>query len=456
MRVSGKNLAYQVQKRANIKPECALVLGGGISGATVSKRLSEAGWEVHLAEKEATIGGRVVEMGCKATDVCLRCNVCMANELLRAVAASPDIHVHTRTELIKLESGAEGCRYTAILKQEPTFVDRNKCVGCQVCVGVCPEKCIVKPKITIPPGVPVIDYSLCRRNLGKECSVCEQTCPTKAIDMGQKISESKMEVDSVVIATGYEPYDPAVNASYGYGEAENIITGIEAERQLAEGTKIARPSDGLPANRVAFVQCVGSRSEEIHRRPEDTDYCSAVCCAYALRTAQLLKYQSEDVDVTVFYMDIQSFGKGFNEFYEKCQDNMTFIRSRPYEIRQGQDGAVRVIFTPQFLAGQTEAQVCEQEFDLVILSVGIRPRPDVTKLAEALLVPVNEQGFFGLKGASALPSLQREGIFVAGACESPKDIQSCMAQAEAVSAAIISNEKQKVKKHKTKTQKLKS
>jgi heterodisulfide reductase subunit A len=367
------------------------------------------------------------------------------------VAASPDIHIHTRTELMRLESAAEGCRYTAILKQEPVFVDRDKCIGCQVCVGVCPEKCIVKPEVTIPPGIPVIDYSLCRRNLGKKCSACEQSCPTQAIDMGQEKSESKIEVDSIVIATGYEPYDPAVNASYGYGDAENVITGIEAERQLAAGAKITRPSDGQAASRVAFVQCVGSRSEEIHRRPEDTNYCSAVCCTYALRIAQLLKYQSEDVDVTVFYMDIQSFGKGFNEFYEKCQDNMTFIRSRPYEIRQGQDGAVRVTFTPQFLAGQAETQVCEQEFDLVILAVGIRPRPDAIKLAEVLPAPVDEQGFFGLKGASALPALQREGIFVAGACESPKDIQSCMAQAEAVSAAVISGEKQKGEKYKTKT-----
>jgi heterodisulfide reductase subunit A len=445
MRVSSKNLASLVQKRANTKPERALVLGGGISGATVSKRLSEAGWEVHLVEKQATIGGRVVEMGCKATNICLRCNVCVANELLRTVAASYDIHIHTRTELTKLESGSDGYRYTATLKQEPTFIDHNKCIRCQACVGVCPEKCIVKPEIAIPPEMPVIDYLRCRHNIGKECSACEQICPSRAIDMGQKKSESQIEVDSIVIATGYEPFDPVANASYGYGQTENIITGIEAERQLAKATRITRPSDGELAKRVAFVQCVGSRSEEIHRRPEDTDYCSAVCCAYALRIAQRLKYQNEDVDVTVFYMDIPNFGKGFNAFFEKCKDNMTFIRSRPYEIRQGQDGTVRVKFTPEIHGLEAESRVCEREFDLVILAVGIRPRPEATRLAESLLVPLDEQGFFGLKGASALPALQREGMYVAGACESPKDIQSCMTQAEMVSAAIISNNKHKAK-----------
>ena len=322
--------------------KCTLIIGAGIAGATAAQQLSQAGWQIHLIEKEAAIGGRVVEMGCKATDICLRCNVCVANELLRTVATSPNIHIHTQTELVKLEAGTNGSRYTAILKNEPTFIDRDKCTGCQVCVGVCPEKCITVPKVAISPVVPVIDYSLCRRAAGKQCSVCEQGCPVDAIDMQDKSSQSKIDIDSVVIATGYEPYNPVINASYGYGMAENIITGVEAERQLAAGAKIARPSDGQPAKRVAFIQCVGSRSEEVHRRPEDTDYCSAVCCAYALRMAQVMKYRREDTQVTIFYMDIQNFGKGFDEFYNKCKDNMSFIRCRPYEIKPGQNGTVIV------------------------------------------------------------------------------------------------------------------
>ena len=151
--------------------------------------------------------------------------------------------------------------------------------------------------------------------------------------------------------------------------------------------------------------------------------------------AQLMKYHSEDAKVTIFYMDIQNFGKGFNDFYSKCKDNMTFIRSRPYEVKPGPNGMVRVKFAPQ----GGDSAVCEEEFDLVVLAVGIRPGPDAEKLAEKLLVAVDEQGFFGLKGAGALPAMQREGIFVAGACEGPKDIESCMRQAEAVSAAIISD-----------------
>ena len=409
-----------------------LVIGAGIAGATAAQRLSHAGRQVHLIDKADTIGGHAAEMGCKATDTCLRCNVCVAEQLLRNVSTSPNIHIHTRTELSGLEAGTNGSRYSAILKNEPTFIDRSKCIGCQVCVGVCPAKCIAGPKIS---AVPVIDYSSCRLADGKECSVCEQACPVDAIDMGENGRQSKIDVDSVVVATGYEPYNPVINASYGYGTADNIITGIEAERQLAANAKITRPSDGAAAKRIAFVQCVGSRSEEAHRRPEDTDYCSAVCCAYALRIAQLMKHHSEDAEVTIFYMDIQNFGKGFNDFYSKCKDNMTFIRSRPYEVKPGPNGMVRVKFAPQ---GGNSA-VCEEEFDLVVLAVGIRPGPDAGKLAEKLLVAVDEQGFFGLKGAGALPAMQQEGIFAVGACEGPKDIESCMRQAEAVSAAIISD-----------------
>lgn len=422
---------------SNEKHRC-IVIGAGIAGATVAQHLSRAGRQVYLIDKQATIGGHVAEMGCKATDVCLRCNVCVANEVLRAVAASADIHIHTRTELVKLDAGTNGFRYTATLKHEPTFIERKKCIGCQACVDVCPEKCIAKPKVALSPAVPVLDYSSCRQAKGKECTACEQTCPVEAIDMRQKSYESRIDVDSVVIATGYEPYDPAVNASYGYGSVTNVITGIEAERQLFIQHRISRPSDGKPPKRLAFIQCVGSRSEQVHRRPEDADYCSVVCCAYALRMARLMKYQNEDAEVTIFYMDIQNFGKGFNEFYKDCKDNLTFIRSRPYEIKQGKDGAVCVKYTPQSLQQGTDHQVCEQEFDMVILAVGIRPRADTTKLAEALLAPVDEHGFFGFKSASSLPTLQREGIFAAGACESPKDIQSCMRDAQAVSAKIIS------------------
>jgi heterodisulfide reductase subunit A len=418
-------------KMKNKKTVC--VLGAGIAGATVAYHLNQAGVKIYLVEKKAGIGGHAVEMGCKATDICLRCNVCVANELLRTVCASPDIQIHTQTQLSNLSAGENGSRYTATLKHKPNFINRYKCTNCQACITVCPEKCIEKPNSGLFPTVPVIDYSQCRLSQGKKCSICEEACPVDAISMREEDSESKIDIDSLVIATGYEPFDPGENASYGYGKSSNIITGIEAEQQLAATGKITRPSDGLQPKRVAFIQCVGSRTEEVYRRPEDTDYCSTVCCAYALRIGQLIKHQNNEAEVTVFYMDIQKFGKGFDDFYKKCKDSVNFIRSRPYEIKQDKDGTLNVKFAQK----GKNSQVSEQQFDLLVLSVGIRPNQDTRELAETLLVPVDEYGFLGLKSASSLPDLQQDGIFAAGACESPKDMQSCMTQAEAVSAAVI-------------------
>jgi len=377
-----------------------LVIGGGIAGTAVAESLGQAGMSVHLVEKQENIGGHVNEMGCKASDVCMRCNVCVANEILRNVYNTPNVFLHTSTELIELQNGSNGSRYTAVLKHN------------------------------VPPGngdsKKIPSYPLYMRKHTEEAS---------------KGGQNSFDVDAIVIATGYEPYNPIENSSYGYNGVSNIITGTDAERQLAKKHKITRVTDGKQPERIAFVQCVGSRTEEIYRRPEDTDYCSTVCCAYALRMARLMKYQAEESQITIFYMDIQHIGTGFNAFYMECREKMRFVRSRPYEIRAQANGVVCVTYAPESEGIEGGEGVCREEFDLVILAVGIRPPSDGWKLADKLGVAIDEQGFFGLKGASSLPDLQREGIYVVGACESPKDIAGSIAQAEAVSAVILSGQR---------------
>ena len=360
-----------------VKKSRALIIGGGIAGVTVAQRLGRAGAEVHLVERQEEIGGRLRDMGCKATDVCLRCNVCLASEILRSVRGVPGVTIHASTELARLRPGTNGARFSADLA-------------------------------TRDPGG-------------------SATCST-------------VDIDAVVIAAGYEPYDPVENSSYNFDRLPNLITGEDAERQLAVDSRITRVSDGETARRIAFVQCVGSRTEEIHRRPEDTDYCSAVCCAYALRIARRLKHQADDSEVTIFYMDIQNIGKGFDAFYAECRDKVRFVRARPYEYTAGPDGTVCVAYAPEAGdgGGTTSGCVCKEEFDLVILSVGIRPPNGARDLADRLDVALDEQGFFGVKEAAALPDLRREGVFVVGACESPKDMAGCIAQAEAISATVLS------------------
>ena len=344
-----------------------LVIGGGIAGAALARRLGRAGAEVHLIERQKAIGGRVREMGCKATTVCLRCNVCVADEILRTLSGTPGVHIHTSAQLAELQPGRNGRRYAAILADGRQFA-----------------------------------------------------------------------VDAVVAAVGYEPFNPVENAAYGGGRIPNVMTGAEAERQLAGHHRIVRPSDQAAPRRIAFVQCVGSRTEEVFRRPEDTDYCSTVCCAYALRMARRIRHQSPEAEITVFYMDIQNFGKGFDEFYRECRNTLRFIRSRPYELRPGVAGSVRVKYAAERRPdGEAARPVHEEDFDLVVLAVGIRPAADAAALAANLGAPVDAQGFLGLKTASALPDMQRAGLFTVGACESPKDIAACIAQAEAVGAMIL-------------------
>lgn len=343
-----------------------LVLGAGIAGVSAASRLGRSGVEVHLVEKEVQIGGHVVNMGCKAGTVCVRCNVCVADEILRGIDDVPNVNVHTSSQLLRLTKGSNGKRYTAVIE---------------------------KPD-----------------------------------------SKMEIDVDALIVATGFEDYDPSENSAYHYDGVANLITGIEAEKQLAETQKLVRVSDVVVPERIAFVQCVGSRTEEIHRRPDDTNYCSTVCCTYALRIGRLLKERvSSEAEVTVFYMDIQNFGKGFDKFYKECKDLMRFVRSRPYEITEGSDGEVLVKYT-----NPGDNHVMTEVFDLVVLSVGIRPGRDWGDLSDKLGVTLDENGFFGIKGVSAFGDLQRKGIYAAGACQGPKDIAGSIAQAKAVSAAVLS------------------
>jgi len=419
------------------KHKRVVVLGAGVAGAAVASRLGIGGVQVDLVERQGTIGGHAAEMACKATDVCLRCNVCLACDILKKLPTVPNVRIHRSTDLIGLRPGRKGARYTAVLRHKPDFITSDLCIRCGLCVDVCPEKCIRVPSAAIADGIPVIDLSSCRRTARRKCTKCADACPVKAIDLDQEGSTSELLVDAVVLATGYEAYDPSRDGPYGYGRVANVITGLEAEHQLAKQGSITRPSDGQSPKRIAFIQCVGSRSEEAHRRPEDTDYCSVVCCPYALRIAKLIKHQNDNSAITVFYMDIQSFGKQFDEFYHQCRDKMTFVRSRPYEIAEGTDSAVRIRYVSDpYVSGQ-KSRVLEEEFDLAILAVGICPTDDARELADKLRVAVDDQGFFGYKGGVGPADLRRKHIFAAGACESPKDIASSIAQAEAVSAAIL-------------------
>ncbi|MBU4199068.1 MAG: FAD-dependent oxidoreductase [Verrucomicrobia bacterium] len=409
-----------------------LVLGGGVAGSTVADRLACAGVDVTLVENQPLIGGHAGAMGCKAAEVCLRCNVCVAVDIFKSVLQSSRVQVITRAHLAAFESRGLASPYRAVVTTKPGFIKMERCTGCGVCLKACPQGCLRVLLPAVYGGKPVMDADACLRSKGKSCALCAKACPVNAIDLDEKPHQHTLEADALVVAVGYQPFDPAIDASFGYGSVANVITGLEAERQLVQQRRITRPSDGAAPRRIAFIQCVGSRSEHAHRRPEDMDYCSAVCCAYALRMARRLLHESEDAAVTVFYMDLQNFGKDFNAFLNAVKPRLTLIRARPYEVTAGPQDTVSVRYEDQAQGAVTGAV-----FDLVVLAIGIRPAPDTLALAERLRIPVDEQGFLGVKGATGLAESQRPRVFLAGACEAPKDIASSISQAESVCAAVL-------------------
>ena len=409
-----------------------LVLGGGIAGATVAERLGRAGLDVQWVEKEPVIGGQVAVMGCKAADICLRCHVCVATDRLKAALRAPRVRLNTRSELVALVPGNNGAVYRATLRMAPDILCRERCIGCGVCVAVCPEHCISIKNPALYGGIPVINLPLCRRIRGKACDLCAKACPVKAIDWKAPAQDRELDVDAVVVATGHEPFNPGQMGTFGYGVIPNVISGLDAERQLADQHCITRLSDGNAPHRVAFIQCVGSRSEHAHRRPEDTNYCSTVCCAYALRVARRMQHDVPETAVTVFYMDIQNFGKDFASFYAACQNTMAFVRARPVDIMAGSEGTVVIAYEDQ-----EKGAVNKAEFDLVVLSVGIRPSSSARVLADCLRLAVDKQGFLGIKGTAGLPQAHRQNIFVAGTCGNPQDIAATIGQAEAVCVEIL-------------------
>ncbi|MCX7591431.1 MAG: hydrogenase iron-sulfur subunit, partial [Kiritimatiellae bacterium] len=243
-----------------------------------------------------------------------------------------------------------------------------------------------------------------------------------------------LDAEAMVLATGFSPYAPHENPAWGYGRIPNIVTGVEAEEMIARHTFLARPSDGRHPQSLAFVQCVGSRTTEVFRRPEDTNYCSTVCCPYALRTARHILHRKPETEITIFFMDIQNFGKKFQAFYDELDGKLRLVRARPYELTGTDDGRVCIRYAPDGRAA-LPTPILEEFFDMVVLSVGIRPAPESQTLADIVGIPTNESGFFATDSLDR-SVIHHNRIFAVGACEGPRDIADCLAQAEVVALAV--------------------
>ena len=414
-----------------------LIIGAGIAGIQAALDLGDAGFEVYLVEKEATIGGKMAKLS--RTFPTEDCAACILSPKMADVPSNPNINLFTYSEVETID-GYLG-NFEATINKKPRYVDMDKCVAC----GICEEKCPVKipnafeegltthKAIYIPcnfavPYKNLIDEKTCLYLTKGKCRVCEKFCPQDAIDFDQKPEKIKLTVDTIIVTTGYDIFDAKEKKVYAYGKNDHVITGLQMERMIvhaAEGAPIRNPG-----NSIAFIQCVGSRDEQV-----GNEYCSRVCCMYATKLSQLLKRSNPKRDVYVFYTDLRAYGKGFEEYYKRAQNTgVKFIRGRVAEIiEHSQNGKVTLK-----VEDTLTRQIIESQFDTVVLSVGLRPEKGTEKIANMLKLAKSPDGFLQEAHPKFRPvDTLSDGVFIAGCAQGPKDIPDTVAQASAAAARAI-------------------
>jgi heterodisulfide reductase subunit A len=394
-----------------------LVIGGGIAGLTAAWELARLNLDVELVEKSSFLGGHAIQFCCKAADECQKCGACSVEKRLLEVIQEPRIKVYLRSEL-KRTSRNGAFSYT--LSRRPLYIDRKKCTNCGLCFEKCPAAgAIVRgySKNNIP--LYAIDEGKCLYFRDGSCSLCQDLCPEKAIDLGQEPGHVSDKADAIVVASGFKTFDPVDRPRYGYGINKNLITALDLERMLREKGDVVRPSDNKAPESIAFIQCVGSRDHKLEH-----GFCSQVCCGYAMRMAEAIRHRHPEIKVSIFYMDIQNCGKDFSKFYERCKDNIRFVRFMPGDIFQGERDRLTVCY-----GDEKEGHAVREPFDLVVLSVGIMPGSSNASLADILELDLDKYGFFAFADSLDSTSTSQQGIFLAGTAQGPKDIADSMAQA---------------------------
>ncbi len=429
----------------------ALVIGGGVAGIQAALDIADAGHEVVMVEREPSIGGKMA--GLSETFPTLDCSQCILTPRMVEVGQHPRIKLYSYSEVEKVEGFVGNFKIT--IRQKARYVDISKCTGCGECLNVCPLKrnpsefdygMGMRPAIYIPfpqavPARPVIDKSQCAKLIRNGCGLCEKKCKAEAINFKDEDRLVEEAVGAVVVATGYKLYSIgkaqpkatlAGYGEYGYGKYKDVIDSLQFERLVSAsgptGGVLKRPSDGEIPKSVVFISCVGSRDNA-----KGLPYCSKICCMYTAKHTMLYKHKVHEGQAHVFYMDIRAGGKGYDEFVRRAieQDGAKYYRGRVSKITQ--EGGKLVVRGADTLAGMPVTI----KADMVVLAAAMRPADGVEELAQKLNIGVDEFGFL-LESHPKLRPVETNtaGIFIAGACHSPKDIPEAVAQASAAASKV--------------------
>jgi heterodisulfide reductase subunit A len=410
--------------RPQLEPENVkdvLVVGGGLAGLSCADHLGRLGLSVLILEKNPAVGGQALNFFCKATEVCEQCNYCLVEERLSAIAENPRVEILTRAALDQVEA-LSGGGYTVRMTQEAPYIDPARCSNCGRCYEICPavdEGAITRGlPATVSHPLYTIHREACLYFRDPQAHRCREVCPEGAIDLDRPPVERSLEVRAVVLATGYTPFDPRVKSRLGYGELPNVVTAMELEQMIRLQGDLLRPSDLQRPGRVAFLQCVGTRDLTLGNL-----FCSRICCGYALRMSKAIRHRWPETELTVFYMDIQNFGKDFLPAYEEARESLTLIRGIPGAVKPETGERVAVVF--QTVGGGPPQK---EAFDLLVLSVGLMPSPQNRRWADQLGLAVNEDGF--------LREPEENGIFTAGTVGGPMDLAQSAADGGRAARAV--------------------
>ncbi len=415
-----------------------LVIGGGIAGGEAALNIANNGFSVLIVEKDLSIGGKMILLS--KVFPTLDCSACITTPKVSEISRHPGITIFTESEIENIVQTGEK-NFKATVVRRPRYVDVNDCTGCQLCEEACPvlvpdeyqyslvgRKAAYIPFSIASPRAAAIDIDNCTL-----CGACEKVCPTKCIDFTQETEEYLISVKSIVIATGFTLFDPLLMPRYGYGKYKNIITSMQMERQLAPTrpfNTILRPGDGKVPDKIAYVLCTGSRDETV-----GNPICSQICCMYSVKQAQLLMGALPMADVTIYYLNIRSFGKGFEEFYIQAKGmGVNFIKGKIGKITEQENGDLTLRYEDI-----NENVVMETEHDLVVLSVGVLPNNDVTGYFTNGQLQLDPYRFIHQPELLSSPAKTSiEGVFVAGTASGPMDIPDSILSAGAASSEAIS------------------
>lgn len=414
------------------------IIGGGIAAVQAALDIANSDFKVFLIEEKPSIGGVMAQLD--KTFPTNDCSSCMMGPKLVELANHKNIEILAYTDVLDI-TGEPGDFHITVNKKARA-VNPDKCVGCGICAEKCPTKVndefnigINKRKaiyVPYPQAVPLIytiDKDNCRYFTKGKCKVCEKVCENKAIDFDQKDSVETLDTGAVILAGGLEPFDAGKLGSYGYGRWPNCITSLEYERILSASGPyqghIKRTSDGKNPRNIAWIQCIGSRNSHIGQ-----DYCSSVCCMYATKQAMITQEHASNIETKIFSIDIRAQGKGFDRFYERSitENSVHYIRSMISRIIPNpEDDTLKVFYTTP------DHTLKEENFDLIVLSVGLCPNPTITQLAQKIGLDINEHGFVASDPMNTSLT-NKNGIFICGVIQGPKDIPDSVQQASCAAA----------------------